>query len=347
MPDDATFHEVIRADPAADGPRLRYADYLDEKGDPAGADRAEFIRVQCAVAAAGPDGPVTIDLCVREGELLSAHWPEWLKPACQALAEPMPVHARRGSSLRDGYSLESAPTPGRPTGPWFVRHSSYTAPSHFHSGQFRRGFLAHVALVHKPYRSATHVARLFEKAPLDGLTLALYPETAVAATLAAIDATRLRHLELVTVPSEAVRAVAGCAALAGVRDLVVIGARGDADVADVLGAPGVLPGLRSLVLHGCTIGDLGLERLARAPFVGRLEHLELVGCGLTDDAAIALTSVFPAAGGGGKMTLRIDSMTEAGDRLLSDHFGSSLTLRATGRPWPVRYYHGPGDYDRA
>jgi uncharacterized protein (TIGR02996 family) len=46
------FWAAIRATPDDDIPRLVYADWLDENGDP---DRAELIRAQCALARFGPD----------------------------------------------------------------------------------------------------------------------------------------------------------------------------------------------------------------------------------------------------------------------------------------------------
>lgn len=340
MPDDTAFLQVICADPDADGPRLRYADYLDEKADPPGAARAEFIRVQCALAAAGPTDPVVSDLATRERALLNNYWPEWLKPACQALAEPTPIATTRVPGERAGasdrYSLSWVN--GAAATAHVIEQREGTDLPYFHSGQFRRGFLAHVALIHKTYRSANHVARLFERAPLDGLTFARYPEKDVAATLAAIDATRLRHLELVGGPSEAVRAVAGCPALTHVRELVLIAARGVVDVGDVLGASGVLPGLRSLVLHGCSISFLGLERLARAPFATHLERLELVSCGLNDAAVEVLIGLFPKTWPIRELAVSNDSIPVSGLRQLTDHFGSILRLHATGRPWPVRYY---------
>ena len=48
MLQDAAFLEQIAADPDDDGPRLVYADWLEEQQD----ERAELIRVQCALAAA-------------------------------------------------------------------------------------------------------------------------------------------------------------------------------------------------------------------------------------------------------------------------------------------------------
>jgi uncharacterized protein (TIGR02996 family) len=49
--EDELLAAVVRA-PDDDGPRLIYADWLEERGDPA---RAELIRVQCALAAGPPD----------------------------------------------------------------------------------------------------------------------------------------------------------------------------------------------------------------------------------------------------------------------------------------------------
>ncbi len=64
-PDEATFLRLICDAPADDLPRLVYADWLEEHGDP---DRAEFIRLQVDRATRGDRG---IDR--REYELL-ARW---------------------------------------------------------------------------------------------------------------------------------------------------------------------------------------------------------------------------------------------------------------------------------
>lgn len=52
--DAAAFEAAIRVSPADDTPRIVYADWLEEHGDPG---RAEFIRLQCEVAVmeTGPD----------------------------------------------------------------------------------------------------------------------------------------------------------------------------------------------------------------------------------------------------------------------------------------------------
>jgi uncharacterized protein (TIGR02996 family) len=74
---ESAFLEAILADPDDDSPRLIYADWLDERGD---ADRAEFIRVQCALHAAPADDPRRPAWRDREAALLTAHEAGWLGP---------------------------------------------------------------------------------------------------------------------------------------------------------------------------------------------------------------------------------------------------------------------------
>jgi uncharacterized protein (TIGR02996 family) len=70
MPDDPAFLRMIAATPDDDAPRLVYADVLDERGDPASAARAEFIRVQCERARLKPDSPQWRELWHRDTALL-------------------------------------------------------------------------------------------------------------------------------------------------------------------------------------------------------------------------------------------------------------------------------------
>ncbi len=78
-PTEAGFLEAIRAAPVDDGPRLVYADWLEECGDPA---RAEFIRIQCEGMRRREEGwtPAMDALNHREHELLYAHRERWLAP---------------------------------------------------------------------------------------------------------------------------------------------------------------------------------------------------------------------------------------------------------------------------
>src|SRR5262245_11304094 len=71
---DAALLAAVYADPHDDAPRLVYADWLDENGDP---ERAEFIRVQIALANARDDDPRRPALAKREKQLLKAHGKVW------------------------------------------------------------------------------------------------------------------------------------------------------------------------------------------------------------------------------------------------------------------------------
>jgi uncharacterized protein (TIGR02996 family) len=70
---------AIRANPDDDTPRLVYADWLQENGE---EDRAEFIRVQCQLAAIGSDRrkgrKQRPSLEALEKKLLRSHGEKWL-----------------------------------------------------------------------------------------------------------------------------------------------------------------------------------------------------------------------------------------------------------------------------
>jgi uncharacterized protein (TIGR02996 family) len=72
MTDEPALLAAIAARPDDDTPRLVYADWLDDHGD---ADRAEFIRLQCALAQGGPDDPAAAE---RADELENRHRIRWL-----------------------------------------------------------------------------------------------------------------------------------------------------------------------------------------------------------------------------------------------------------------------------
>ena len=74
---DALLAGVL-ANPDADLPRLVYADFVEKAGD---AARAEFIRVQCALAAGQfEDDKEKAAMELRERYLREKHGAEWLAP---------------------------------------------------------------------------------------------------------------------------------------------------------------------------------------------------------------------------------------------------------------------------
>jgi uncharacterized protein (TIGR02996 family) len=75
--DDAPFLRSILAAYGEDGPRLLYADYLEESPDPADQARAEFIRLQIALGAISEDHPRRRELTTRQNNLLVNHHSAW------------------------------------------------------------------------------------------------------------------------------------------------------------------------------------------------------------------------------------------------------------------------------
>jgi|GEM_PF-3298940 uncharacterized protein (TIGR02996 family) len=76
---DQSFLEEIIKDPNNDDPRLIYADYLEENGDPLG----ELIRLQCDMAKMRGDEPEFPALEKRQFALLKKHKPRWTESVAE------------------------------------------------------------------------------------------------------------------------------------------------------------------------------------------------------------------------------------------------------------------------
>jgi uncharacterized protein (TIGR02996 family) len=74
MADARTLLQAVIADPDNDTLRLAYAGLLEAQGD---ADRARFIRVQCAIAQGSDDHARMADLRQQEAELLGQFGYRW------------------------------------------------------------------------------------------------------------------------------------------------------------------------------------------------------------------------------------------------------------------------------
>lgn len=77
--DDLTFIQAIQASPGDEIPRLVYADWLDDQGDP----RGELIRVQCEIARRPANDLERKRLQQRADELLEDYGELWLDPLRQ------------------------------------------------------------------------------------------------------------------------------------------------------------------------------------------------------------------------------------------------------------------------
>jgi uncharacterized protein (TIGR02996 family) len=86
------FLQAIIENPDDDTPRLVFADWLDENGEP---ERAEHIRAQCALAGLADDDPRRPALAERAGRLERTHGASW-RAALPRLAGVRWEHFGRG-----------------------------------------------------------------------------------------------------------------------------------------------------------------------------------------------------------------------------------------------------------
>ncbi len=76
---DAFLRDIL-ANPDDDAPRLIFADWLEEQGDANSVARAEFIRIQCALAAGHVPQQQREELVRREQQILDEWDEEWVRP---------------------------------------------------------------------------------------------------------------------------------------------------------------------------------------------------------------------------------------------------------------------------
>jgi len=99
---EAAFLPEILASYTDDGPRLMLADYLAESLNAAAAARAEFIRIQLALARLSPDHPRWPELTARQTDLLQAYEADWAAPLAGIATA---VEFRRG--LLDSIAIDA------------------------------------------------------------------------------------------------------------------------------------------------------------------------------------------------------------------------------------------------
>src|SRR5262249_7623350 len=87
MSDEKALLGAIWAEPHEDMPRLVYADWLQETGEPPGVARAEFIRLQCEHARLDPDDPRRDELSKQADVVRKRYGGKWkagLPRACRS-----------------------------------------------------------------------------------------------------------------------------------------------------------------------------------------------------------------------------------------------------------------------
>jgi uncharacterized protein (TIGR02996 family) len=341
--EEELLRQAIATAPGEDGPRLRYAGWLTNRGDPLG----EFIRVQVDREGCADPGQRRV-LLAKERQLREAHEAEWLRPL-QALGLTDVVF-RRG--------LVEVGTVGAMT---FVDRGTelFAAAPALHRLRLRWVGSALPALVRSPLLArlteldfrhsevtagewaelltSPHLAGLRE---LEGCGNRFGPEAALAVARATqLRLTRLDmccnglgddglevlagapHLASLTVldlagndlTERGARALAASSHLTGLTQLKFSGKRFGAAALALLARATNLGGLRELYLHQCPIEDAGLHELARSTCLTRLEMLDISGGDWTDEG-IKVLAESAVVGGLAWLNLSCSNLSAAGLR---------------------------------
>src|SRR5262245_42555954 len=252
------FYAGVLTDPFADAPRLVFADWLDERGDPR---RAEFVRTQIALARLPFGDPARAPLHARAEELRAAHGDDWL-------AE-LPEKWRRWFHFERGF-------------PGIVRR---VTPRGFelHAAELCR--LAPVTGLDLTNHDDGNDVGDAGAAELAGCVLAvrlsylnLYGNNIGDAGAAALAASP--HLSTLTVLLIDIGH--------NTNWMPGVGAAGAA----ALAASPYLDRLRVLDLTGNQVGDAGALALAASPYLTRIERLDLSSNGIGDAGRAALERRF-------------------------------------------------------
>jgi uncharacterized protein (TIGR02996 family) len=321
-PNPGLYQAVLDA-PDDDGPRLAYADWLEDNGDP---DRAQFIRLQCHLERTAPSSANYQRLQVESSHLLARGRKRWLGGRKNYRGVewnflrgfPEAVYVSSFEALR-AHEAEIFRHP--------VQRVSFAEEPAF--AEFVTSpILARVRELDLSYCHLTDAAaRRLAASPhlrqLTWLSLANNSLTpAGAEALAAADMPLLRDLDLSQAPwhedrigprgaqslagsplgarlvrlflgscgigDEGLRALAVSPHLQGLTDLDLRHNNlTEAGLAAVVERR-AWPGLRALALSNNSLRDAGARRLASAAHWDQLEALELAGCDIGDAGAAAL-----------------------------------------------------------
>jgi uncharacterized protein (TIGR02996 family) len=294
MSEDEGFLHTIGENHDDDTPRLIYADWLEEHGNP---ERAEFIRVQCELARMpeDEDSPRRHHLQMRETILLAEHEETWLGPLGRWM-----VHNPDGqpSVFRRGF-VEYLEVWGDP----FVKRTREL----FGITPLRGVFLQYLSgalcgrLAQEPLLLRLRNFSLWNvyDGGSDGLASLL--ESPYLANLESLHFPGMasRYLEPeerhIVLSPERVALLAQSSHLSKLRGLCLMRHGLEDDAVEVLAASHGLRGLTLLNLRDNSIHDRGALALSRSAALQRLQHLDLWDNPIGDVGGRALYDRFRGA----------------------------------------------------
>jgi uncharacterized protein (TIGR02996 family) len=340
MTHDEAFLQAIQEDPDDDTPRLVYADWLEEQGNPDGAARAELIRTQVELARLGDD-PRRAALEGRAAALLLAHGAAWAGPVpdwvsgwefcrgfltellidggkflARALAGLVGVPSERQVARRVGRLLDEAAAafPLR-----LVQHVRLANLPYWWVSGLDVGLGVARAFVHSPYLAGLRELDLSGNRLGDG---------GLGVLVSLLEPLHLRALYLGDnlIRPEGARLLAQAPAVAGLSTLELAGNRlGPAGVRALLAGPHQ-PRWSVLNLDSSEVGDEGVRALAVAPALAGLTRLNLNNNRIGDDGARALAGS-PYLGRLAELALLNNWSISTGQRLvLRKRFGERVRL---------------------
>jgi uncharacterized protein (TIGR02996 family) len=309
MVGDEGFLQAILENPDDDTPRLVYADWLDEHGEP---ERAEFIRIQCRLAKMAWTDPERQPLADEEERLREQFLPKWLGPLVDDPEDPGYWDFERGFLAE----LDIGPRK-------YLRHADLLARFASVQNVILRfmedgdeeeepdeGFFAELA-------ACPHLERW--------VSLDLREQNLGAARLAALAPSphwaRLTRLDLggCSIGDVGLAALATTPQLATLTDLNLYWNDLTDTAAEILAGPSFLRRLERLELQTNELTSAGVAMLANSANLRTLRSLNLGSNRLTAAAVLALVAS-PHLDALTELNLSntLDTMTEVGARALAN-----------------------------
>jgi uncharacterized protein (TIGR02996 family) len=285
------FLAAIRTEVFDDTPRLVFADWLDENGDP---ERAELIRAQCKLTSLRHDDPEAQQLTARCADLIHDNEPRWTARFPWSLRSS--YHFARG--FAQVFTLSGAQ---------FLKYGAELAQltalddltlNRVTAEALRSPALSDIGSLRLAIVDSERVAALAEHPNLlnlrhlfvsngadNGMTYrptVRLSRDAVQKLFENQTLSRLQYLEINgTRHGNAVAESLAAGAFAQLTDLALYSSELSADGLKALVNSASAPALTDLHIAGNPIGDEGIRHMVEAPALTRLAYLNVMECGLT------------------------------------------------------------------